>query len=171
MSTTIIMTADEVAFVQNAAKEWRAIQKGRDFNGYMKIGAALTIGRRIAFLEARTNDIQAPTYKKAFSVWCADNGFGDMDAATRANLLFLQEPENRVLCDVLRQQMSDRERRQISHPAAMVRRIRSHKQKLEGAEKLRVKPRDDRDAVIARLEEQAAASDIDPAEIARHYLG
>jgi len=53
----------------------------------------------------------------------------------------------------------------------MVRRIRSHKQKLEGAEKPRPKPRDDRDAVIARLEEQAAASDIDPAEIARHYFG
>jgi hypothetical protein len=119
--------------IRKGAAEWQAKHKDRDFSGWMLIGASLAIGRRRALVEAGTNQPLGSAYNRAFAAWCQKYGFGDMDSATRSNLLYLQEPENRMLCDQIRATMATNERMRVAHPAAMVRRIRARKRELEGA--------------------------------------
>jgi hypothetical protein len=167
----IPMSADEAKFVSGAAKEWKAIRAGRDWKSYMLIGAALSIGRRLVLTSLRINDIQSPVYKRAFAEWCQSSGFSGMEPTLRSDLLFLQEPENRVLCDELRSMMGDAERRRVNHPTAMVRRVRAYKRERDGVAKVR-KPTA-KDYQIDRLRDLVASMegrDTDPAAIAVHHV-
>jgi hypothetical protein len=169
------LTEEEQRFVLSAVKEWRAIKQGREFNGWMKIGAALMVGRRAVMVATGTNRPEGKAYNTAFSDWCRRAGFTnpEIDPSTRSHLLYLQEPEHHIICDELRQAMSHKDRLRISHPAAMARRVRAYLRERDGEEKprratalekARVQMRD-LEQQLAHAEEALAGRDIVPEQV------
>lgn len=180
MNTTLELSQDQAKFIKEAVKEWKAINKGREFAGWMKIGAALMIGRQLIFARLRTNRPEGKAYNEAFSRWCREHGFTnpEIDPPTRSDLLFLQEPEHRVICDEIRAAMAQSERLKVNHPRGMVRRVRAYLRQREGEPPKRRATGDERvrelEHELADAQEQLAGRDqehflrrIEPMSLAR----
>src|SRR5262245_40159772 len=91
-------------FVKEAVSEWRAMAKGREWKSWMKIAAALQIGANDVMKELQINERKGKVYSLAFSKWCNTFGFSnpEIPATIRSYLLYLVEPENRMICEELR---------------------------------------------------------------------
>jgi hypothetical protein len=106
-------------------------------------------------------------YNRAFSTWCHDMGFRNLEIepSTRSHMLFLMEPENRLICDELRSAMSRVEQLRISHPDSMYTRVRTFLKKRDVATKPK-KPSVDKkirelEPTAAHLDELLASHEID----------
>lgn len=177
-AVTIKLTEDQAKFVKAAAREWTAMKKGREWNGWMKIGAALMIGRNVvlADLGQGRNYINTKPYRKAFAEWMQVNGFRNppIEPSTVSHLLYLNEPEHRLICDELLARMSQKERERINHPTPMYRRVKAEMDRHDGIDphkdKLRRKAaeRSETEAKLADYEERLAA--MDPEIQAMHWF-
>src|SRR5262245_3032093 len=101
---------------------------GREWKSWMKIAAALELGANDTMAELRINRREGRTYTTAFSKWCRSAGFTnpEIDSKTRSYLLYLMEPEHRIVCKELRGAMTAQERMRISHPQTMYKRVRDY---------------------------------------------
>lgn len=170
----LLLQESERKFASATLKDYKAMKRGRDWSTWMKVGAVLEIFSRYAMMEAHTQDRQNPTFKKAFSAILKDEGYADLDPSVRSHLLYLMEPEHRVICDMLREAMSPMERLRVGHPDSMYKRVLNYVRKRDGealqAKAKKVTEIKAKDALIADLEEQLAAIDVDPDLVARNWL-
>jgi len=82
-----------------------------------------------------------------------------MKPVTCSNLLYLAEPENRIVADEIRHAMSATERMQVTHPDTMAKRARAHIKARVGAAKARLSPMEKLKQEIAELKRKLERSD------------
>jgi hypothetical protein len=129
MSTDSIdqdLSRHDRATVEAADRVWQLIAREHGhFEDWNAVGEALMVGRRYAMRALHTQQPRGKAYNELFGRW-RNRHFPEMTPVTCSNLLFLAEPENRMIVDELRGAMSDSERIQVTHPDTMAKRVRRH---------------------------------------------
>jgi hypothetical protein len=171
-----MLNEQNLRFVREAVTEWKRLSKGREWQGWMKIAAALDLGSREVMHDVGTNKREGGAYNRAFSAWCRDQGFRnpEIEPPTRSHMLFLMEPENRLICEELRAAMTQQERLRISHPDSMYKRVRAYLKKRDEATRPKKPTVDEKirelESQQAHLDELLASADIDPDAVALQWF-
>jgi hypothetical protein len=109
--------------IRRGLDAWAAINKAESFEGWLAIGAALSIGRDFAL---RTTGANAPIgrrYSLAFSEWIKRHGFETMAKSVRS--VAIELVENIGTIEAWRATLSEKQRRRLVHPLSNVRRWRA----------------------------------------------
>jgi hypothetical protein len=121
--------------VEAAARVWQRIARvGGHLKDWNAVGEALMVGRQYAMRAVHIQQPRGKGYNDLFGRW-RNRHFPEMSPVTCSNLLFLAEPENRMIVDELRRAMSDTERMQVTHPDTMAKRVRQHLKQLSSPAK------------------------------------
>lgn len=114
------MTKSHNDVIAEAQEEWRLKKSDRDWDGWVRIGRALLLGRHQAMAEAQTNDPIGKRYNHAFGRWLRDNDFADMDKSDRSRLMDCLDH----LEDIRkwRSTLTTNQRQQWNHPTTVWRR-------------------------------------------------
>ena len=67
------------------------VNKAESFEGWRRIGAALTIGKAHALRLSQANAPWGATYCRQFSTWAKEHGFGTMRSSDRSYAVALHE--------------------------------------------------------------------------------
>ena len=112
--------------VEAADRVWQRIAREQGHvEDWRAVGEALMVGRRCAMRALQIQEPRGKGYNDLFGRWRKLH-FPEMSPVTCSNLLFLAEPEIRMIVDELRHAMSDTERMQVTHPDTMAKRVRRH---------------------------------------------
>jgi hypothetical protein len=110
--------------VETADRVWQRIA-GADghYEDWNMVRDALMVGRQYTMRALHIQNPKGKAYNDLFGRW-RNRHFPKMHPVTCSNLLFLADPEVRLIVDDLRRAMSDTERMQITHPDTMAKRVR-----------------------------------------------
>ena len=107
----------EVAWERASSSEW-------DATTWWQIGTALTLLRQQTLREMDTNVARGSLYNKAFADRISSTKFVTMEPVTRSNLLFLMEPEIRIVLDRLLLGWTPDVRAKRTHPTTLAQYVR-----------------------------------------------
>jgi hypothetical protein len=138
MSTDSIdqeLSSHDRGTVEAADRVWQRIAREHGhFEDWNAVGEALMVGRQYAMRAVHIQQPRGKGYNDLFGRW-RNRHFPEMSPVTCSNLLFLAEPENRMIVDELRRAMSDTGRMQVTHPDTMAKRVRQHLKQLSSPAK------------------------------------
>lgn len=98
---------------------WKRLKKTKDYNDWLKVGEALTVGREWAMNQAQTNKPEGKAYNMAFSEWMMQYKLNDMDKGDRSRLF--QVMEALPMIEEWRRTLTLTERLKLNHPNAVLR--------------------------------------------------
>ena len=107
----------EAAWVRISSGDW-------DISAWQVMGAALTLLRAQVLRELDSNVARGSLYNKAFADRVNATKFATMETVTRSNLLFLMEPEIRVVLDRLLASWTPAIRAKRTHPTTLAQYVR-----------------------------------------------
>jgi hypothetical protein len=129
-SSIMSTTRDEI--VERGREEWEKKTDDREWRGWLRIGAALEIGRRE--VENRignrktTARFTGRAFNERFGLWLNQNGFaalgGPKLASTRSHLMDCME--NRAEIEAWRKELTAYQRSAWNHPTTVLRHWRCH---------------------------------------------
>jgi hypothetical protein len=108
----------EAAWVQASSGTW-------DTSSWWRMGAALILIRAQVLHQLGINVARGGKYNDAFSKRIADTKFATMEPVTRSNLLFLMEPENRIVLDLLLLSWKPDVRARRTHPITLAKYVKA----------------------------------------------
>jgi hypothetical protein len=106
--------------LRNGLDAWRAIGKAESLEAWLKIGAALHVGKLRAIRVTRSNSGWGAAYSREFGRWMREYGFGTMPKAVRSWAIALHE--NAKAIEQWRQGLPERERKRLINPQSVVKR-------------------------------------------------
>jgi hypothetical protein len=115
-------TVAERRVIRNGRDAWEAIGKAETLEAWLKIGAALHVGKLRAIRVTRSNAGWGSGYSKEMGRWCREFGF-TMRPSSRSWAILLHE--NAATIEQFRQGLSERERKRLINPQSIVRRWRA----------------------------------------------
>jgi hypothetical protein len=128
------LSSHDRAAVEAADRVWQRIAREYGhFEDWNAVGEALMVGRKYAMRAFHIQQPRGKGYNEFFGRW-RNRHFPEMPV-TCSNLLFLAEPENRMIVAELRRAMSDTDRMQVTHPDTMAKRVRQHLKQLSSPAK------------------------------------
>jgi hypothetical protein len=98
---------------------WKRLKKTKDYNDWLKVGEALTVGREWAMNQAQTNKPEGKAYNMAFGEWMMRYKLHDMDKGDRSRLF--QVMEALPMIEEWRRTLTLTERLKLNHPNAVLR--------------------------------------------------
>lgn len=98
---------------------WKRLKKTKDYNDWLKVGEALTVGREWAMNQAQTNKPEGKAYNMAFGEWMERYKLGDMDKGDRSRLFQVMEALPQI--EEWRRTLTMTERLKLNHPNAVLR--------------------------------------------------
>jgi hypothetical protein len=98
---------------------WKRLKKTKDYNDWLKVGEALTVGREWAMNQAQTNKPEGKAYNMAFGEWMMQYKLNDMDKGDRSRLF--QVMEALPMIEEWRRTLTLTERLKLNHPNAVLR--------------------------------------------------
>ena len=98
---------------------WRRLKKTKDYNDWLKVGEALTVGREWAMNQAQTNTPDGKAYNMAFGEWMLQYKLNDMDKGDRSRLFEVMAALPMI--EEWRRTMTTTERLKLNHPNAVLR--------------------------------------------------
>jgi hypothetical protein len=98
---------------------WKRLKKTKDYNDWLKVGEALTVGREWAMNQAQTNKAEGKAYNMAFGEWMMQYKLHDMDKGDRSRLF--QVMEALPMIEEWRRTLTLTERLKLNHPNAVLR--------------------------------------------------
>jgi hypothetical protein len=102
---------------------WQAIGHAGSYGAWVKIGAALAIGKAHALKVTGANSAWGRNYSREFCEWIKQHGFDKMPKSVRSVAIELHE--NHSAIEVWRSTLSEKDRRRLVHPLSNVRRWRA----------------------------------------------
>jgi hypothetical protein len=102
---------------------FREISRAESFNAWLKIGAALAVGKRHALKVTGANAAWGQNYSREFGTWMKAHGFDTMAKSVRSVAIELHE--NAKAIEAWRATLPDRQRKRLIHPLSNVRRWRA----------------------------------------------
>src|SRR5215831_8434847 len=129
------MTRDEI--VDRGREEWEKKTDDREWRGWLRIGAALEIGRnevenRIGNRKT-TARFRGRAFNERFGLWLTENGFADLGgakfASTRSHLMDCIE--NRAQIEAWRKGLAPHQRSAWNHPTTVLRHWRCYRKQEE----------------------------------------
>jgi hypothetical protein len=127
---------------------WKRLKKTKDYNDWLKVGEALTVGREWAMNQAQTNKPEGKAYNMAFGEWMTQYKLNDMDKGDRSRLF--QVMEALPMIEEWRRTLTFTERLKLNHPNAV---LRKWKAAFEVHEKVKPAKPSLRDSVAELSEE------------------
>ena len=115
--------AAKIKTIRLGRDAWEQIAKAQSFDGWLVIGAALSIGKRHALKVTGANAAWGRNYSHEFSLWVRQHGFEKTPAATRSVAVELHENAHTI--EAWRSTLDERTRRRLVHPLSNVRRWRA----------------------------------------------
>jgi len=133
-------TRDEI--VERGREEWEKKIDDREWRGWLRIGAALEIGRKEVENRLGNRKITARfkgrAFNEQFGLWLTENGFADLGgakfASTRSHLMDCME--NSAEIEAWRKELAPCNRTAWNHPTTVLRHWRDHVKREE--EKARI---------------------------------
>jgi hypothetical protein len=101
------------------AEAWKRLKKTKDYNDWLKVGEALTVGREWAMNQAQTNKPEGKAYNMAFGEWMMQYKLNDMDKGDRSRLFLVMEALPQI--EEWRRTLTLTERLKLNHPNAVLR--------------------------------------------------
>jgi hypothetical protein len=98
---------------------WKRLKKTKDYNDWLKVGEALTVGREWAMSQAQTNKPEGKAYIMAFAEWMMQYKLNDMDKGDRSRLFNVMEALPQI--EEWRRTLTMTERLKLNHPNAVLR--------------------------------------------------
>jgi hypothetical protein len=133
--------------IRDGEAAWERVSSGDwDASAWWIMGTALTLIRAQVLHETGINKARGNPYNEAFKLRLASTKFATMDSVTRSNLLYLMEPEIRVVLDRLLLSWKPDIRARRTHPTTLAQYVRSElkpKQPTPVAPKAKAEPRAD----------------------------
>jgi hypothetical protein len=102
---------------------WAASNKAASFESWLRVGAALAIGKAHALRVSMANAAQGQNYCREFSLWVRQHGFEKMPAGTRSVAVELHEHAEAITA--WRDALPERQRKRLVHPLSVTRRWRA----------------------------------------------
>ena len=109
---------NEARIVKAGADAWQTVTKAESFEGWVKIGKALAVGRNHALTVSGAATPIGQNYSKAFGQWLAECGFKDKSKQLRSWALTLHE--NVAAITTWRETLTDKQRKRLRNPQAIV---------------------------------------------------
>jgi hypothetical protein len=107
-----------VRVIRAGRDAWEAVAKAESFEGWLAIGAALSVGRRHALKVTQANAPMGRRYSREFNLWIKAHGFDRMPAATRS--IAIELAENIEAIETWRATLPEKRRRRLVHPLSNV---------------------------------------------------
>lgn len=118
-------TSDQNQRMDRAAELLARKASGQEWEEWVEIGAGFMEVRNLAMRALHLNEPRGRAYNAYFAALCKAKKLApDLDSITRSNLLFCLEPENREICNRLRNGMPLNEKLKVNHPTTMAKRVR-----------------------------------------------
>ena len=111
-----------IRIIRAGRDAWGEIAKSENFEAWLAIGKALTIGKAHALKASGANAPWGQNYCRAFSAWAKETGFSTMRASDRSYAIALSE--NLGAITSWRATLSDKQRGRLRSAQANVRRWR-----------------------------------------------
>jgi hypothetical protein len=99
---------------------WEAINKAQSFDGWLKVGTALAVGKAHARRVSGARTAWGRNYSREFNLWVQQYGFERMPASTRSVAVELHEHAEQIT--QWRDGLPERQRRRLNSPLAVTRR-------------------------------------------------
>ena len=109
-------TGDNI--LRHGREAWLRLKADQTWSDWLAVGEALQYGREM--VTARVGRSDGGAFNRAFSGWLAENGFADIDQATRSHLKTCSE--NLAEITRWRSTLTLSERNKLNHPHSVVRR-------------------------------------------------
>jgi hypothetical protein len=109
--------------IRNGRDAWEAIAKTETLDAWLRIGAALYVGKLRAIRVTRSNSGWGAAYSKEFGRWMREFGFGNMPKQVKSWAILLHENARSI--EAWRATLPERQRRRLVHPLSNVRRWRA----------------------------------------------
>jgi hypothetical protein len=170
-----VFLPNEIQFIREAEKAWRAIKSDNTWKAWWRVGAALLIGRNGIMRQLRINEPKGKAYGQAFSRFL-DRHFPGLGVTKQASyILWLRsDPEREQVCEMLRSEMTPREKSRITDPNSMYKRVRAYLREREGDKPKRQQTANERirelETLVAALEEQLGGRDFDSVALVVHWF-
>ena len=170
-----IVRRDRSEIINAARAAWRHLKSDdkTDFQYWLKIGAALKLGREECLRTAGTNRPSGKRYAKTMNEWLKREHLGDIDQGDRSRLLELMD--NLPAISEWRETLTQTERLRLNHPSSVLRKWQKATQRPEprtNAQSQRTRGRArvaNQDAEVEGLREQMreleAAREAAPADL------
>jgi hypothetical protein len=97
--------------IKNGVEAWEAIGKAESFEGWKRIGAALSVGKQFALRATGANAAWGRNYSRAFNGWLKQHRFDGMAKSVRSVAIELVENINAI--ERWRATLPERKRRQL----------------------------------------------------------
>jgi hypothetical protein len=111
--------------IKDGEAAWVRVSSGNwDVSAWWVMGTALTLIRAQVLHETGINQARGSLYNKAFERRLATTKFATMESVTRSNLLYLMEPEIRVVLDRLLASWKPDIRARRTHPTTLAQYVR-----------------------------------------------
>jgi hypothetical protein len=117
------VSAAEQRIIEEGKAEWKRKRTGADWEGWLKIGRTLDIGRSQIMRELHTNQPLGRAYNEAFSRWLRQNELDTMDKVLRAALLECML--NSAAISAWRETLAVNQRMEWNHPRVVLRHWRA----------------------------------------------
>jgi hypothetical protein len=149
---------------RQGAEAWKRLKKDKNWNDWLKVGEAHTIGRDWAQRIAGTNRPWGKAYNAAFGEWLQKYKFDDMDKGDRSRLFAVMDNLGQI--EEWRMTLTLTERLKLNHPNAVLRKWKAHMAPEERTETGEPKPTL-RDSIV-NLSEEVTAKDREIADLKTH---
>jgi hypothetical protein len=117
----------ELRTIREGLDRWRELDRiNSSCAGWLKIGAALRIGKQRALYVTGANAPWGRNYSREFGQWMIEHGFGHMPKAVRSVAIELVENEQAI--STWRDTLSEKQRQRLRHPLSITRRWRAETQ-------------------------------------------
>ena len=113
------LTPAEQRIIEEGKAEWKKKRSGADWEGWLKIGRTLDMGRSVVMRELHTNRPLGRTYNEAFSRWLRLNELDTIDKVLRAALLECMA--NLPAITAWRDTLAASQRMEWNHPRVVLR--------------------------------------------------
>jgi hypothetical protein len=121
------ITAMRIVRVGRDALE--TLNKAQSYDSWLKVGAALSIGKQWVLTTSGANCAWGSVYSKAFNRWLVEHGFTAIRPSDRSHAVYLHE--NRVALTAWRDSLPEHRRRRLIGAQAVVKRWRKTTQPAE----------------------------------------
>jgi hypothetical protein len=115
--------AAKIKTIRLGRDAWEAISKSASFDGWLKVGAALAVGKAHALRVTGANQAWGRSYSREFGEWIRKHDFAAMPAATRSVAVELHEHAEAITS--WRNTLPERQRKRLVHPLSVTRRWRA----------------------------------------------
>jgi hypothetical protein len=113
----------EARTVRAGAEAWAQMARAQSFTAWVAVGRALSIGKQHCLRATGANGVRNRRYCLMFSKWMKARGFTGMTPSVKSHAIEVYEHLQDI--EAWRKTLSDRQRRRLIHPLAVLRRWRA----------------------------------------------